>query len=399
MTGMDDQELEALFKDLESDRIERKATDSDRDKIRQAVCAFANDLPNHRQPGVIFVGVNDDGSCADLTITDHLLLRLTDMRSDGNILPFPVLTVSKKTIDSCNVVAIIVKPSDSPPVRFNGRVWIRVGPRRATATSEEERRLNEKRRARDLPFDLHPMPSATMEDLNLNFFQQSYLSFVLAPEVLEENQRSLPQQLASVRFTTPEPESCPTVLGMLVVGKDPKQFVPGAYIQFLRIDGTELGDPIKDQKEINGTLVDVLRVLDEVLQINISVASDITSSAIEIQQPDYPIAALQQLTRNALMHRSYENTNAPVKVYWFNDRIEIQNPGGLFGQVNRDNFGEGATDYRNPHLAGVMKDLGYVQRFGYGIPTAKRALERNGNPLPEFLLDDAYTTVIVRRGE
>jgi ATP-dependent DNA helicase RecG len=396
---MNDQELEVLFRDLESDRVERKASDSDRSKIRQAVCAFANDLPNHRQPGVIFVGVKDDGSCANFTITDDLLLRLTDIRSDGNILPFTILTVSKKTIDSCDVVAIVVEPSDSPPVRFNGRIWIRVGPRRATATSEEERRLNEKRRAGDLPFDLRPLTSATLEDLNLTFFRQSYLSFVLAPEVLEENQRPLSQQLASVRFATPEPESCPTVLGILVVGKDPKQFIPGTYVQFLRIDGTELGDPIKDQKEINGTLIDILRVLDEVLQINISVASDITSSSIEIQQPDYPISALQQLTRNAIMHRSYENTNAPVKVYWFNDRIEIQNPGGLFGQVNRDNFGKGVTDYRNPHLAGVMKDLGYVQRFGYGIPTAKRALDRNGNPPPEFLLDDAYTTVIVRRGE
>lgn len=396
--SMDDQELEVLFRDLESDRVERKATDSDRNKIRQAVCAFANDLPNHRKPGVIFVGVNDDGSCASLSITDELLLRLTDMRSDGNILPFPVLTVSKKTINGCDVVAVVVEPSDAPPVRFNGRTWIRVGPRRASATSEEERRLNEKRRARDLPFDLRPLPSTTLEDLNLNFFQQAYLSFVLALEVLEENQRSLTQQLASVRFTTPEPESCPTVLGILVVGKDPKQFIPGSYVQFLRIDGTELGDPIKDQKEINGTLIDILRVLDEVLQINISVASDITSSAIEIQQPDYPIEALRQLARNAIMHRSYEQTNAPVKVYWFNDRIEIQNPGGLFGQVNQDNFGRGATDYRNPHLAAVMKDLGYVQRFGYGIPTAKRSLEKNGNPPPEFLLDDSYTTVIVRRG-
>jgi len=73
-----------------------------------------------------------------------------------------------------------------------------------------ERRLNEKRRAGDLPFDLRPLPSTTIEDLNLNFFQQSYLSFILAPEVLEENQRSITQQLASVRFTTPEPESCPT---------------------------------------------------------------------------------------------------------------------------------------------------------------------------------------------
>jgi len=248
-----------------------------------------------------------------------------------------------------------------------------------------------------LPYDLRPLPSATLADLNLEFFQQSYLPSTLAPEVLEENQRSLTHQLASVRFTTPEPESCPTILGILVIGKAPRQFVPGHYVQFLRIDGTELGDPIKDKKEISGLLMDILRVLDETLQINISVASDITSESLEIQQPDYPIEALRQLTRNAVMHRSYEHTNAPVKVYWFNDRIEISNPGGLFSQVNRDNFGQGTTDYRNPHLAGVMKDLGYVQRFGYGIPTAKRALQKNGNPPPEFLLDDTYTLIVIKR--
>lgn len=394
---MDDLELESLFRDLESDRVERKASDTDRNKIRQAVCAFANDLPNYRKPGVIFVGVNDDGSCANLTVTDGLLLRLTDMRSDGNILPFPVLTVSKKVIEGCDVVVVVVEPSDAPPVRFNGRTWIRVGPRRASATSEEERRLNEKRRAGDLPFDLRPLPSATIEDLNREFFQQTYLPFTLAPEVLAENQRSLTQQLASVRFTTPEPELCPTVLGILVVGRDPRQFIPGHYVQFLRIDGTELGDPIKDQKEINGSLLDILRILDETLQINISVALDLTSKSLEIQQPDYPIEALRQLARNAVMHRSYEQTNAPVKVYWFNDRVEITNPGGLFGQVNRENFGQGATDYRNPHLAGVMKDLGYVQRFGYGIPTAKQALKKNGNPSPVFSLNDTYTSVVIRR--
>ncbi len=394
---MEEHELETLFRDLESDRVERKASDADRNKIRQAICAFANDLPQYGQPGVIFIGVNDDGSCTNLSITDELLLRLTDMRSDGNILPFPVLTVNKRVIAGCTVVALIVEPSDTPPVRFNGRTWIRVGPRRASATAEEERRLNEKRRAGDLTFDLRPLPSARLVDLNLELFQQSYLPFVLAPEVIEENQRSPLQQLASVRFTTPEPESCPTVIGILVVGRNPQQFIPGHYVQFLRIDGTELGDPIKDQKEINGTLLDILRILDETLQINIAVALDITSETLEVPQPDYPIAALQQLARNAIMHRSYENTHAPVRVYWFNDRIEIQNPGGLFGQVSPENFGNGATDYRNPQLAGVMKDLGYVQRFGYGIPTAKRALKNNGNPPPEFLLEDTYTSVIVRR--
>ncbi|WP_071455194.1 ATP-binding protein, partial [Gloeomargarita lithophora] len=297
----------------------------------------------------------------------------------------------------CELAVVIVEPSDAPPVRFDGRTYIRVGPRRATATHEEERRLNEKRRARDLPFDLCPLVSASIDDLNLDIFQREYLTSALAPEVLEENQRSPHQQLASVRFATPPPESCPTVLGILIIGKDARQFVPGHYIQFLRIDGTELGNPIKDQKEISGSLLDILRILDETLQVNISIASDITSQSLELQHPDYPIEALRQLVRNAVMHRSYEQTNAPVKVYWFSDRIEISNPGGLFGQVNPENFGHGVTDYRNPHLAGVMKDLGYVQRFGYGIPTAKCALEKNGNPPPEFSFNDTHTLVVVRR--
>lgn len=154
---MNDRELEILLNDLESDRVERKASVSDRNVIRQAVCAFANDLPNHQQAGVLFIGVNNDGSCANLPITDQLLLTLSDMRSDGNILPFPSIIVQKRTISGCELAVAIVEASDASSVRFNGRVWVRVGPRRATATLEEERRLAEKRRSKDLPFDLRPI--------------------------------------------------------------------------------------------------------------------------------------------------------------------------------------------------------------------------------------------------
>jgi len=341
------------------------------------------------------VGVNDDGTCAGLPITDELLLNLSNIRSEGKILPFPVLQVNKRTLNGCELAVIIVQPSDAPPVRFDGRTCIRVGPRRATATPEEERRLNEKRRSRDLPFDLRPFISASIDDLNLEVFQREYLTSALAPEVLNENQRSLTQKLISLRFATPD--SHPTSLGILVAGKDPRQFIPGFYIQFVRFDGTDLTDPIRDQKDISGSLIDLLRYVDEVLQANISTASDITAQPIEIKQPDYPIVALQQLVRNAIMHRSYEETNAPVRVYWFNDRIEIQSPGGLFGQVNRQNFGQGVTDYRNPHLAEAMKNLGYVQRFGIGIPTAQKELKKNGNPPAEFSIEDSYMLVIIRR--
>jgi ATP-dependent DNA helicase RecG len=393
---MDDLELSVLLNDLESDRVERKASISDSKKIRQAICAFANDLPNHQQTGVLFIGVNDSGSCANLPITDDLLLNLASIRSDGKILPFPVLQISKRTIEGCELAVVTVEPSDAPPVRFDGRAWVRVGPRRATATSEEERRLNEKRRSRDLPFDLHPFISASIDDLDLELFQREYLTSALAPDVLDENQRSLLHKLISLRFATPEPDSRPTSLGILVSGKEPRQFIPGFYVQFVRFAGTELTDPIRDQKDIDGSLVDLLRYLDEVLQANISTATDISTQPTEIQHPDYPIVALQQLVRNAVMHRSYEATNAPVRVYWFEDRIEIQSPGGLFGQVTRENFGL-VTDYRNPHLAEAMKNLGYVQRFGIGIPTAQKELQKNRNPPAEFTIDDAYFLVVVRR--
>lgn len=395
---MDDVQLEILLKDIESDRVERKASPSDRGKLREAICAFANDLPNHQQPGVLFIGVNDDGSCVNLSITDQLLQTLSDMRSDGNILPFPAITVQKRTVAGCELAAVIVQPSDAPPVRYNGRIWVRVGPRRATATAEEERRLSEKRRSRDLPFDLQSLPSGTLDDLNLTLFQQEYLPSTLPSDILEENQRTIEQQLASVRFISILPSIQPTNLGILVVGKDSRQLIPGAYIQFLRIEGTELTDPIKDQKEIAGPVSLMLRMLDEILQSHISVASDITAQSVELQQPDYPLVALQQLARNAVLHRTYEGTYAPVRITWFSDRIEIQNPGGPFGQVNRQNFGmPGITDYRNPNLAEALKNLGYVQRFGIGIATARNSLQKNGSPPPEFVVEDAHVLVIIRR--
>jgi len=395
---MEDRELETLLTDLESDRTERKASAGERDRIRQAICAFANDLPNYQEPGVILIGANDNGTCASLPITDELLRTLADMRSDGNITPFPTMTVQKKVLLGCELAVIIVEPSDAPPVRFQGRAWIRVGPRRAIATEEEERRLIEKRRSRNLPFDIWPAPTATLDDLDFEIFQRIYLPSSLPAELIEQNERSIEFQLSSLRFTTVEPQPKPTHLGILVIGKDPRQFLHGAYIQFLRFDGTEVTDPIKDQKEIGGPLPDLLRMLDEIFHAHISVASNITGQSVEIREPDYPIVALQQLARNGVLHRTYEGTNAPVRINWFSDRIEILSPGGPYGQVTRTNFGNpGITDYRNPHLAEAMKNLGYVQRFGVGIPLARKELAKNGNPPPEFIVEDTYVLVIVRR--
>ena len=169
-------------------------------------------------------------------------------------------------------------------------------------------------------------------------------------------------------------------------------------MQFIRLEGADLTDPIRHEKKITGPISDLLRRIDEILDANNSVSVSIVSESVEIRRSEYPLPALQQLIRNSILHRTYEGTNAPVRIYWFSDRIEILNPGGPFGLVTKVNFGQpGVTDYRNPHLAEAMHVLGYVQKFGMGIQIARKQLLDNGNPPPEFTIEENYILATVRR--
>lgn len=395
-----DTELEALLDDLESDHVERK--DSFRGdvpkKARQAVCAFANNFLNHDKPGVLFIGAKDDGTPSGLDITDELLRALADMRSDGNILPLPVMSVDRRHLKGADMAVVTVLPSDMPPVRYDGRIWIRTGPRRALASAQEERILNERRRHRNLPFDMYPVPSAKLGDLSRLVFENEYLPAAYAPDVLEENGRSYEERLASCKMIASPDDPTPTVLGLLTLGTSPQDFLPGAFIQFLRIDGMELSDDVTDEERIGGNLAAQLRTLQEKIKAHNRTAVDILSGPTHRMTSLYPAAAIEQIAYNAVLHRTYEGTNTPVRVYWFNDRIEITSPGGPYGSVTCENFGNpGITDYRNPNLASVLKTLGFVQSFGRGIATARKVMEQNGNPPPEFQVDPHNVLCILRK--
>ncbi len=292
---------------------------------------------------------------------------------------------------------IIVQPSNSPPVRCKGVIHVRIGPRRGIATAQDERMLNEKRRHGDRPFDIQPIPTAGLSDLNLTRFENEYLTAAFPDEVLAVNDRSLNEQLAATKMIVAADQPTATVLGILTIGKNPQDFLPGAYVQFLKINGRELTDDILDSEEIGGAIPDLLRRLDEKLKAHNRIAVDITTNYIEQRTELYPMEALHQITRNAVMHRTYEGTNTPVRITWFNDRIEVLSPGGAFGTVNAENFGQpGYTDYRNPNLAESMRTLGYVQRFGVGIPIAKQQLAAAGHPEPEFDISDNFVVVTIK---
>ena len=363
------------------------------------MCAFANDLPNHQKVGVLFVGAKDDGAPSGLPITDRLLQTLADIRSDGNTVPPPTLIVEKRHLSGADMAVVTVQPADAPPVRFSGRIWVRIGPRRGIATAQEERILNEKRRHRDKAFDSHPIPGCPLNELNRIVFDNEYLTQAVAADVLAANARSYEERLASTGMIASVDDPTPTVVGVLTLGKSPRTWLPCAYVQFLRVRGTEWGGPVVDEQEIDGTLETTLRRLDDKLKATLTVSVDFTSgSTTEIRSSPYPLVALQQLCRNAVMHRTYEHTNAPVRVYWFDDRIEITNPGGPYGTVTQANFGQpGISDYRNPQIAGVLRTLGFVQRFGFGIAVARKSLADNGNPPLEFRVEPTMVLATLRK--
>ena len=392
-----DQELESLLNDIESDRTERKrAFKNEGEDTRIDVCAFSNNLPNHDEPGILFIGAEDDGCPSKEPVTDEILRNISDMKTDGHILPLPVFTAEKRILKGHEMAVVIVYPSDMPPVRYKGKIWIRIGSRRAVANMQEERLLNEKRRSKDLPFDLYPVSSAAIDDLSKIIFENEYLPSAFAKEILDANNRSYAERLSSCKMIVSPDDTTPTILGLLTLGKSPQDYIPGAYVQFLRINGTALSDPITDEEEIKGTLPDIIRRTEEKLKSHNRTAVNI-KNVPQITTTDYPHVAFQQLLNNAIMHRSYEGTNSPVRIYWFNDRVEIISPGGPFGTVTMQNFGNpGITDYRNPNIADMFKTLGYVQRYGVGIQTAINEMKNNGNQPVEFKADESTVICILK---
>ena len=177
----------------------------------------------------------------------------------------------------------------------------------------------------------------------------------------------------------------PTVGGILVLGNRPQDFLPGAYAQFLRVAGTEFGDSVADSESAG-------------VQSRTSCGGSTTSSSHTTARPSIscPGPSRSAIRPTPWMRCSSscvtrsctgptKTRNAPTHVYWFDDRIEIGSPGGPYGVVNAGNFGQpGVVDYRNPILTEAMRVLGLVQRYGFGIPAARRLLRAAGHPEPEF---------------
>ena len=373
-----------LMSNLESENIERTRAFDKADKMGQAICAFANDIGDRKQPGYLLLGVEDNGAFAGKCVTDEQLTALAGFKSEGNLLPPPAMTIYHESFDDGDVVVIEVFPSSYPPIKYKGQVWVRIGPRKCLANNDDIHILEEKRLHSATRFEIIPCVDSCLADLNLDLFRNIYLPRAIQAEVIDEDPRPIEEQLAALRFYDRQ-HNLPTNLGMLLFGKHPEMFIPSAYIQYVKFGGSDNGSDILAEHAYKGPLLQTIDEINSFVKVGIAAPRPVKVSALQEETVSmYPDWAVRELLLNAIIHRDYQIGNAPVKFYDYNNiRLEISNPGGLYGQANPDNFPY-VNDYRNPLLAEAMKVMGYVNKYNRGIAKVKTEMEKNGNPMPLF---------------
>ena len=382
---MTEKELRDILSIDESYRIERTISTGNMDKFQEAICAFANDMLGKRQKGYLLIGVYDDGRISGLKVDDALMKKISGIRSDGNILPLPVMNTEKVETADGDVLVVEVTPSFDTPVRYRGRTFIRIGPRKDIATVEEERILSERCAAALPTFDTRPCREATIDDIDVELIRREYMPRAIDAEILSKDRRPLKEQLASLHLWNMQWD-CPTFAALIMFGKNPQYFMPGAYIQYVRFKGYDNGGQIMNERKFDGNLYSILPRLENFIRDGIITRRPVPVSILrEKDVNNYPYKALRELMMNAVMHRDYQS-NMPVRLYQYDDRIEISNAGGLYGNARPENFPH-MNDYRNNVVAEIMKSFNYVNKFNHGIQEVMDECESNGNPPAVFSLE------------
>ena len=305
------------------------------------------------------------------------------------------MSVERFEYEDGELLVAEVSPSLVPPVRYRGRTFVRIGPRRDIASEAEERILFERRTSYMATFDATPCFGATINDIDTDFIKKEYLPQIVDDEVLANDTRDIKEQLAAIHLYDLTHE-CPTNAAMILFGKAPQYYMHGCYVQYVHFAGKDRGSEIVNERQIKGSLCKILPQLENFVRDAVVTSRPMPISMLrEKNVLNYPDLALRELLMNACMHRDYQS-NMPIRLYQYEDRIEILNAGGLYGEARPENFPT-VNDYRNPIVAEAMRGLKYVNMFNRGIQRVKNLLQENGNPEPEFNVDKITAFEVVVR--
>ena len=254
-------------------------------------------------------------------------------------------------------------------------------------------------------WDQEPVPDASLTDLegeSLNEFLS--VQRTRRPKTFRDG-----DDVALRRLRVQSGEN-PTLGALLALGDYPQQFFPRLCVTFAHFPGTDRGSVGKglrliDTAQITGSIVDMVEATVSAVQRNMRTGASI-DGALRTEVPDYPLVAVREAIVNALMHRDYSphSRGAQVQVNLFVDRLEIINPGGLFGTATMRALGTpGASSSRNASLSVMLEDIrrpggGMVaDNRGTGIAVMQSEVARAMMPPVEFRDDLASFTAVFRR--
>ena len=356
----------------EGKTLEFKRDLSSPKNILKTLVAFANTAG-----GRLIIGV-EDGSKEVIGVSDPLdeEERICNLIADS-IKPRLVPNVELISIEDKTLLKVEVYPSGSRPHWLkregaNEGVYVRLGSTNRKADRELIAEL--KRSAEGKSFDEQTLPDRTVDDLD----------FDAATTCFERHRKLVKKDLESLRLVARhQSHLVPTVGGMLLFGKDREMIFPDAWIQCGRFIGKDKAD-IFDHIDIHEHLPVAVERVMEFLKKHAMRGADFS----ELRRRDVwsiPLTILREAVVNAVVHADYSQRGAPIRIAFFDDRIEIENPGILLPGMTIEDMLQGVSKIRNHVIARVFRELDLIEQWGSGVRRMFKEAEALGLPQPEII--------------
>ncbi len=365
---------------LEGKTLEFKRDLSSPTKPLRTIVAFANSAG-----GRLVIGVADDG--AVVGVADPLTEeeRITSLITD-HISPQLVPAIDLVTINDATILVVDVPLSTRRPHFMVNQgpehgVYVRLG---STTRQADPALVAElERNARGVSFEDMPEPRASLDDLNLEVLSK-----------LRGRHTNIDDLVALGLAVKQTDKVIPTYAGILAACDDPTRFLPSAWVQCGRLRGAT-GTDIFDQIEIHGPMPLAVNQVMEFLLKHAYKSAEFG----EVRRRDsysIPVEAIREVVVNAVVHASYAERSTPIRVGFYDDRVQVESPGLLLPGMTIDSMRR-ASRLRNPSLARIFREAGIMEQWGTGVQRVYDEIAAAGLPVPrvEEVMDRLRFTVYV----
>jgi ATP-dependent DNA helicase RecG len=378
----------------ESENVEFKRELERAERMAREFVALSN-----RQGGTVLVGIEDTGDVCGVTLQPGYEEWVANVGAETIAPPLPLVCETMEIEDKTVLLIHVPRGPHKPHCVREGEhrctVYVRYGTTSRPATREEIGSLYQESGALD--YDLSPVPGATLDDLSMERLEEYARSRLGIG--LDDLPIALVQQLTNWKILV-DRQGAPqiTLAGMLFFGKRPSDFLPQARLWLKRFRGlTTAADEWHPGKEIDEPVPQAIEHAIEYVR-SYTVVERIQGLQ-RVQQAEYIEEVVREALVNAIAHRNYVRRGSRIRVFLFDDHIEIYNPGPLPNGVTVESMRYGVQATRNPTIVRYLRAYGYWEGDGLGVPRMIRLCRENGTREPDFGLvgDEVVTTLYSRR--